>query len=82
MAAGRRALQAARTNPAGVSFADLKRLVAAAGFVLARREGSHHVYKKAGVAEIVNVQPRGRMAKPYQVRQVVGLIDKYRMTVE
>lgn len=29
--------------------------------------------------EILNLQPKGRHAKPYQVRQVRGVIVKYRL---
>lgn len=33
--------------------------------------GSHHIFFREGVAEILNLQPRpGGEAKPYQVRQV------------
>ena len=34
---------------------------------------------KAGVAEILNLQPKGSKAKPYQVKQVRGVIVKYRL---
>jgi predicted RNA binding protein YcfA (HicA-like mRNA interferase family) len=30
-----------------------------------RVKGSHHIFTKPGVAEILNLQPRGSMAKPY-----------------
>jgi hypothetical protein len=35
-----------------------------------RMRGSHHIYSKEGVEEIVNLQPVGSRAKAYQVRQV------------
>ena len=44
-----------------------------------RVRASHHVYRKAGVAEKVNLQRDGGNAKPYQVRQVRRLILKYRL---
>ncbi|MDP2958770.1 MAG: hypothetical protein Q8N53_20265 [Longimicrobiales bacterium] len=34
---------------------------------------------RAGVDEILNLQPRGGMAKPYQVKQVRHVILKYRL---
>ena len=34
---------------------------------------------KAGVEEILNLQPKGSKAKPYQVKQVRGVIVKYRL---
>ena len=41
--------------------------------------GSHHLFDKEGVVEIVNLQSRGGHAKPYQVRQVRRLILKYKL---
>jgi hypothetical protein len=32
---------------------------------------------QAGVAEILNLQPRGSLAKPYQVKQVRAVIARY-----
>jgi hypothetical protein len=74
--------EAARSNPAGLSFSDLQRLLSVAGFALVCTSGSHRVYTRAGVEEIVNIQPKGRGAKPYQVRQVVDLIEKYGIEIE
>lgn len=39
--------------------------------------GDHHIFTKAGIAEIINLQPKGTLAKPYQVKQVRGLLIKY-----
>src|SRR5438270_13319420 len=43
--------------------------------------GSSHLLK-AGVAEILNLQPRGSMAKPYQVKQVRTVIVRYNLAGE
>jgi hypothetical protein len=78
-------LESARTNPAGVAFSDLQYLVEKAGFVLKRTRGDHHVYSKAGVKEIVDLQPskgNKKDAKAYQVRQVLELIEAYGIEVE
>jgi hypothetical protein len=62
-----------------VRFRDLCGLLLALGFD-ERIRGSHHIYSRADVAEILNIQPRdGGMAKPYQVRQVRDLLVKYRL---
>lgn len=34
---------------------------------------------KSGVAEILNLQPRGSLAKPYQVKQVRSVIVRYKL---
>ena len=39
--------------------------------------GSHHIFTKEGVEEILNLRPRGRDAKPYQVKQVRGVIVRH-----
>ena len=48
------------------------------GFGERHRGGSHHIFTREGVAEILNLQPRGGgQAKPYQVRQVRDVLLKY-----
>ena len=73
----------ARRNPANVRFRDLCRLVEAIGYVLRRQKGSHHVFAHAARPElpIVNLQSEGATAKVYQVRQVLRLIDEYKLGV-
>jgi hypothetical protein len=35
-----------------------------------RVRGDHHIFSHDGVPEILNLQPKGQNAKPYQVKQV------------
>lgn len=44
-----------------------------------RIKGSHHIFSRTGVAEILNLQPRGAQAKPYQVKQLRNVIIKYKL---
>lgn len=44
-----------------------------------RVRGDHHVFTRDGVDEIINLQPKGGKAKPYQVRQVRGILIKYQL---
>jgi hypothetical protein len=62
---------------ANIDFDDLCKLVRALGFN-ARTKGSHRIFSKSGVREIINLQPdsNGR-AKSYQVRQVRSIILHY-----
>ena len=39
----------------------------------------HHIFAKEGVEEILNLQPKGAKAKPYQVKQVRRVIPKYKL---
>jgi hypothetical protein len=66
------------TADANIRFEDLRSLLGTLGFV-ERIKGSHHIYAKTGVAEILNLQPRGALAKPYQVKQVRALIVRYKL---
>jgi hypothetical protein len=47
-----------------------------------RIRGSHHIFTREGVEEIINIQPNGTKAKPYQVKQVRNLIVKYKLDIE
>jgi len=66
------------TSDANISFDGLRHLLAQLGFE-ERIRGSHHIFTKAGVEEILNLQPRGAHAKPYQVKQVRQVILQYKL---
>ena len=59
----------------------LSHLLQRLGFEM-RVRGSHHIFFKEGVEEILNLQPRGADAKPYQDKQVRNAILKYKMAEE
>jgi len=65
-----------------VDFDDLIRLLQVVGFKEVRGRGSHRVFVRAGVVEILTLQEVRGQAKPYQVRQVVALIRQYNLDVE
>jgi len=69
------------TSDANVSFAGLCQLLKVFGFA-ERTRGSHHIFTKDGVEEIINLQPKGTKAKPYQVKQVRSIILRYKLTLE
>ena len=62
-----------------ILFEDLVFLLEKLGFDL-RIKGSHHIFTREGVEEIINLQPKGNKAKPYQVKQVRNIILKYHLT--
>ena len=68
----------AGTGDSNISFRDLCSLLSSLGFQL-RKKGSHHIYHMDGVAEILNLQPKGGKAKAYQVKQVRGVIVRYKL---
>lgn len=64
-----------------ISFDDLCRLLESIGFEK-RIRGSHHVFSKEGVEELINLQRVGEKAKAYQVRQVRQIIVKNHLAGE
>jgi len=44
-----------------------------------RINGSHHIFYRHDIDEILNLQPNGSQAKAYQVRQVRNLKLKYKL---
>lgn len=69
-------------NVGGVSFDDLVRLVEALGFREVSGRGGHRVFAHPDVAELVNLLLERGQAKPYQVRQIAGLIRRYDWSLE
>lgn len=61
-----------------IDFNDLCNLLETLGFNN-RIKGSHHIYFKERIAEIINLQPLNNKAKPYQVKQVRELLIKYKL---
>lgn len=69
------------TSDANIPFDDLRGLLLRLGFD-ERIRGSHHVYRKGGIEERLNLQQDDGKAKPYQVRQVRFIIIKYHLADE
>ncbi len=65
-------------SDANIDFDDLCHLLRRLGFA-ERIRGSHHIFSHDGVEEIINIQPKGRTAKTYQIAQVRSIILKYRL---
>lgn len=66
---------------ANIRFVDLCFLLRHLGFT-ERIRGDHHIFTRAGVAEILNLQPRSGKAKPYQVKQVRGVLTENRLAIQ
>ena len=63
-----------------ITFSEIINLLQSLGFIL-RVKGSHHIFYKIGIEEIINLQPQMGKVKPYQVKQVRELIVKYKLNV-
>ena len=65
-------------SDANVDFDELCQLLVRLGFEM-RVRGSHHIFRKQGVEERINLQRDGGKAKVYQVRQVRSVILRYNL---
>jgi hypothetical protein len=52
------------------------------GFELQRVSGSHHIFVHPDVPSPLNLQSVDGQAKPYQVRQLLRLVERYALTLE
>ena len=68
-------------SDSNVSFDELRSLLRHLGFD-ERIRGSHHIFTKENVEDILNLQPIGAKAKAYQVKQVRGVILRYKLAGE
>ena len=59
-----------------IGFDDIRSFLKRIGFKEHIRS-SHHMFRKEGVEEKINLQKEGNNAKPYQVKQVRNVIQKY-----
>ncbi|NBI63167.1 type II toxin-antitoxin system HicA family toxin [Clostridiales bacterium] len=63
-----------------IKFRELQKILDALGFQH-RVKGDHFIYRSKAIEEIINIQPDGNKAKPYQVKQVRDLLSKHKMEV-
>jgi predicted RNA binding protein YcfA (HicA-like mRNA interferase family) len=49
---------------------------------LKRVSGSHHIFEHPEIPEMINLQEVNGEAKPYQIRQLMKLIEKYDLKLE
>ena len=67
------------TSDHNIRFNELTGMLRSMGFS-ERIRGSHHLYSKQGIRELIDLQPENGMAKAYQVRQVRKIIQQYNLT--
>ena len=60
---------------------DFQRVLEAFGFRLDRVNGSHHQYKHTLASRPLSIQPRGNMAKPYQIEQFLDMVEEFGLTM-
>jgi len=70
-------LEEIKANPKKVRFARLCKIAEALGFQTRKGTGSHRVYFREEIQDILNFQNEAGWAKAYQVRQFIKVIEKY-----
>jgi predicted RNA binding protein YcfA (HicA-like mRNA interferase family) len=66
---------------ASITFSELCSLFVHLGFQ-SRSRGSHRIFWKDGIEELINLQASDGNAKPYQVKQIRRVILKYNLDEE
>ena len=74
-------LQMALSSPANLRFEEVRTLARTFGFHLSRVKGSHHIFAHPSVRELVNLQEVKGKAKPYQVKQLLALVEGYNLSL-
>jgi len=69
-------------NPKDVRFNDMCKLAEAFGFTHKGGKGSHEVYSRKGIEEIVNFQNVKGKVKPYQAKQFLKIIREYNVKIK
>ncbi|WP_428354376.1 type II toxin-antitoxin system HicA family toxin [Methyloprofundus sp.] len=68
----------AGTSDASIAFKSLCALLKRMEFE-ERIKGDHHIFTRKDIEEIINLQPVGSKAKPYQVKQIRRLFIKHQL---
>ena len=77
-----RLLEFLKRNPKNIRFNRLCNIAEEFGFKFRGGRGSHRIYVKKGIKEMLNFQNMHGKAKPYQVRQLIKVIEKYNLIEE
>ena len=62
-----------------IRFSEATAVAEAFGFKLDRISGSHHIFVHPDVSELVNLQEVKGKSKPYQVKQLMKIIEKHNL---
>lgn len=78
----RKLLSKALGGSKNLRFSEAVSLAKAFGFRLSRTKGSHHIFVHPVVRELINLQEVDGKAKPYQVRQLLEIVERYDLELE
>jgi predicted RNA binding protein YcfA (HicA-like mRNA interferase family) len=75
-------LQKILAGSKNIRFSDMVNLVQGFGFILSRTDGSHHIFTRPDIPELVNLQNIKGQAKPYQIRQFLKLVETHNLKLK
>jgi hypothetical protein len=76
----RHLLEELKANPRKIRFTRLCSIAEEFGFQTRKGTGSHRVYYRDGVREILDFQNESGRAKAYQVKQLIKIIERYNLS--
>ncbi len=68
-----------KRNPANIRFEELCKVAELFGFKFKGGRGSHRIFVRDGIKDMLNFQDVKGKAKPYQVKQLIKVIEKYKL---
>jgi len=71
-----------KENSKNVKFEELCKIAELFGFKFRGGKGSHRIFVRKGIREMLNFQNVKGKAKPYQVKQLIKIIEKYNLLEE
>ena len=65
-----------------INYRDFIALIEAFGFTRVRTDGSHRSYAHSDCPALLVLQPKGKDAKRYQVREFLGIVEEYGLKLD
>jgi predicted RNA binding protein YcfA (HicA-like mRNA interferase family) len=78
----RKLFQKLLSGSKNIRFTEACACAEAFGFRQTRVSGDHHIYVHPEVFELVNLQNVGGKAKPYQIKHLLQIIERYNLHLE
>ena len=78
----RKLLQKLLSGTKNIRFSEAMACAEAFGFQLDRVNGSHHIFMHQGIPELLNLQNVKGKAKPYQIKQLLQLIETHNLQMK
>ncbi|MDP8228512.1 MAG: type II toxin-antitoxin system HicA family toxin [Candidatus Electryoneaceae bacterium] len=77
----RKKLQKLLSGSKNIRFSEVTVVAEAFGFRLDRVKGSHHIFVHQKVPQLINLQNVKGNAKPYQIKQLLSIIEKHNLQI-